>query len=183
MATQVDIKQTPHTQAQLAGMLVSALTAAAGSAPKRTLAELMLSQILMETANGTKIRNENVGNITAIEDQDYYVLSEANPLHFRSFDSLADGMAAFVHEIRRRSSMIQAGNAGDARAYVQAIRDTNYTPDIDVDSTTSTLQTYISGFRKSKLFDNLPSGSGLGKVFGVAALVVVGIVLKRRLFG
>lgn len=176
---QVDVQQTPHSRAELGAALVSAL----GGKPKRSLAELMLAQILMETADGTKIRNENVGNVTAQSGQDYYVLGPGNLLHFVAFDDLDAGMAAFVHEIKRRKTMVDAGNAGNARAYVQAINDTNYTPGIDVDAITGTLQHYISQFRTDKLFDNLPSGSGFGKVLGVVAAVGVGLFLKRRFFG
>lgn len=183
MANQINVTQTPHTNAELAAALVPALIDALGGRPRRTLAELMLAQILMETADGTVLRNENVGNVVAIQDQDFYVLSAANPNHFRAFKSLDDGMAAFVHEIVRRKSMVQAGNAGDAHAYVQAISDTNYTPGIDVPATTVTLQRYVARFRTTKLFDNLPMGSIWGKAFALGLAITAGVMLKRRFFG
>lgn len=183
MANQVEVKQTPHTNAELAAALVPALISALGGTPKRSLAELALAQVLMETADGTKIRNENVGNVVALEGQDYYVLGPANPIHFRAFGSLDEGIAAFVHEVVRRKSMVQAGNAGDARAYVQAIHDTDYTPGIDVPSVTVTLQNYVARFRTTKLFDNLPMGSLWGKALGLAFAVGLGVFLKRRFFG
>ena len=64
----------------------------------RDVALSMLTHWSIETAQGSAEWNWNVGNITAVGDQTYYLAKDISgeTLAFRAFDSLTDGVNGYV---------------------------------------------------------------------------------------
>jgi len=137
---QVPTIRTKHTGSEIAESLIVAFERKYGAKPSKNLAAYLWGLIMLETASGNALYNENAGNVTVVNDtQDFFLLKnksgEFNKEHYRSFDRLDLGLENFLHEtVTRRPSLIRAAEAGDAYAFATAIRDTRYTPDLNVDT-------------------------------------------------
>lgn len=68
----------------------------------KQIALSMLTHWSIETGNGANEYNNNVGNITAVGAQSFYVLRDISgvDLPFRNFDTLADGVRAYVELLK-----------------------------------------------------------------------------------
>ena len=147
--------RTPATAAELRGALLA-------SAPELSTHQqaLLLAHIAIENAKGKSIIQHNVGNfyvpkarqaalpfwrpswfappgpgasarIRRLHDA---MLSGKEPSAFRAFDSLDAGMANYMRGLRGKfSPMLAASTAAD---FVQAWKDTGYTPALNVEKTT-----------------------------------------------
>jgi hypothetical protein len=137
---QVPTIRTPHTGSEIAESLIVAFERKYGAKPSRNLAAYLWGLIMLETAGGSALWNENPGNVTiANPDQDYFLLKNKqgtfNKERYRNFERLDLGLENFLYEtVTRRPSLIAAAEAGDAYAFATAIRVTRYTPSLDVES-------------------------------------------------
>ena len=172
---QVDAVKTPVDLAGQAVALVPLLTLSVGPETSQGLCELCLAQLALENANGSALFNWNPGNVTTTTANDFYILSKLHTdsqghavtpgdptevvMRFRAYPSIVDGMRGYVSEVVKRKSMVTAGQAGDTRAFARAIRDTGYTPGIDVDAVAKSLFTKVQEIRSKRLLDffSLPS--------------------------
>jgi hypothetical protein len=84
----------------------------------------MLTHWSIETGAGASEWNFNVGNIVATQDQPYYVAKDisGNVMAFRAFDSMTDGVAAYVALLRnpryRDAAAMLANNPDDPAWYI-----------------------------------------------------------------
>lgn len=137
---QVPTISTKHTGSEIAESLLVSFERKYGAKPSKNLAAYLWGLIMLETASGNALWNENPGNVTVTsDDMPYFLLKNKsgayNKEHYRSFDRLDLGLENFLHEtVTRRPTLIAAAEAGDAYAFATAIRDTRYTPGLDVDS-------------------------------------------------
>ena len=180
--SQVPMTRTNYTPVQMAAYLVPEVTRQMKKIPVRTLAELMLAQLCLETTSGYNLWNNNYGNVDISDASQDYWMAQGQANHIRSFRDPMSGMAEYVRQVViRRPSMVRAGQAGDALAFATAIRDTAYTPGIDVAKVAATLTQFVQQFRTQKLFDNLPTkvqGWFLPVVGGLLTLLFLAV--RRR---
>lgn len=93
-------------------------------AKARQIALSMLTHWSIETAAGAYEWNFNVGNITATDAQPYYIAKDisGNVLAFRAFDSMTDGVNAYVQLLRnpryRDAAFQLANNPEDSAWYI-----------------------------------------------------------------
>lgn len=152
--SQVEMKRTPYSIAQLASALRSALETKLGDGLTRNLAEMLLATIMLETANGLAIYHNNVGNVTT-SGATYWVAPK-NPNHFAVYDTIESGISGYLYEILRRPTLVAAAKSGDPFSYAVQYRDTKYCPDCDPSRTTKTFQQLRDQVRKQALFADLP---------------------------
>jgi len=171
--------RTPISVTQAAQELVAALVAL-GEKPSRQEAELLLSQIWLETSRGNSCDNHNPGNISATpkwtgsffrpawftvdatSSHNLQVLHEAMlkgraPNAFRSYQTFQAGFEDYVRMLFVAfPSIIRAARRDDALALSQAIRSSGYNPDNPVIPTSLSLQSLQREFRARGVFAALP---------------------------
>lgn len=118
--------------------------------------DLLAALIAVETSQGKRCFNWNVGNLSAggfrTSGQEYFVsqsywrpewfndashrlhdamLAGKVPSAFQAFGSLEDGMQAFERLLAQKGyePLIRAANVGDVAAFVQALHETGYSKD------------------------------------------------------
>lgn len=152
---QVSAVSTPVSVSGQGVALVPALQQALGREPSIGLAELCLAQLALENDNGKALFNYNPGNLTELPSGTFYVLSQLHTdsqghavpagdptevvMRFKNFPDIIAGIVGYVHWVTSRGAFVKAGDAGDARAFAQAIRDSGYTPGINVDAVAKSL--------------------------------------------
>lgn len=168
---------TPHGAPALGAALLTAYTREFGRGPDRTTAELLLAQILIETARGAAIKNNSPGNISANSkwggdawrppwfDEPTESTSERNrklhaemkagraPSAFRAFATLDLGMADYVRTLSRQFPTILAARTPEELA--QAIFDSGYTRDHKPAEVAPTLAALVGNIREIGIFDDL----------------------------
>ena len=153
----VESTPTRYTSSVLAEELVGAFVSKFGVQPSQNLASLLWALICVETGNGQFLTQNNVGFVTVSDDSQNYFLRGKNPLHFRAYGTLAEGLENFLHEIvTRRPSMVRAAESGDARAFAQAYRDTRYNPAADVEEAEKNFRSVADRGLSSGFFITLP---------------------------
>lgn len=172
---------TPATPVQLASHLVHQHRAIIGKTPTRQRAELLLAQLLTETANGASQQNWNPGNISThpSSGHDYWrppwypddhdpkydqlhaeMVAKRAPEAFRAYADQAAGMAAYVGLLKARyPDLLSAASSGDAGRFARTIQSSSYCPDCEPSGTAKTLATYVRRSRREKWFEDLRSGS------------------------
>lgn len=146
--------RTSQTAVAVAHALAAAFPAVLGRELQRHEGELLLAQIWQESGVGVSINNYNPGNMSAGEkyqgkawrppwfEEPTETTSERNrflhtemlagraPRAFRAYDSLAEGVADHLRQLRSVFPAILAAAAtGDAGAYAHAIYDSRYCRD------------------------------------------------------
>jgi len=124
---QVDAVHTPSSPSEVAGALVDAYRTIIGTDPPSSDSYIIpTAQAAVETAAfGQGLWNYNLGNITAANDSVDWMLLPGNSLHFRSYESLADGAADLIRWLKRHG-VIQYADAGDISGYVNALQNACY---------------------------------------------------------
>lgn len=167
--SQVPTIRTKHTGSEIAESLLFAFERKYGAKPSKNLAAYLWGLVMLETASGNALYNENPGNVTVSnESQDYFLLrnksGEFNKEHYRNFDRLDLGLENFLYEtVTRRPSLIAAAEAGDAYAFATAIRDTRYTPSLDVDSHYGSYKKLAEQSLAAGYFAAMPDSTAISK--------------------
>ena len=171
---EVPAVSTPIAPPEQGRLLVDAWAAKLGVPPTRSLAELCLAQLLLENASGVSLYNNNLGNLTGGEP--YYLNPKVRALlHFASYDTPEAGAAAYVSLINRAGKLRLAGESGNALEFAQAIRDSNYTPGIDVDKVAASLSGVVGTIRaKSYLPDLAGHPAGLPERYPLRRFALAG---------
>ena len=174
---------TPHAQDELAAALAAELAPLGAT---RTTGALLLALVNQETGSGTKLWNENLGNITTADDAlDWWSPKSgaAKGLHFRSYVSFDDGARDFVRFVKSRPKLFASAGTGDASQFAQQIRDSKYNPDLDVSGAAPTL--FSLATQALPRFSTLPAGPALTLSVGgdngwggLALVALVWFVLK-----
>lgn len=178
---------TPHTQDELAAALAAELAPLGVTA---TTGALLLALVNQETGSGTKLWNENVGNITTADDSVEWWRTKsgaAKGLKFRAYVTFDDGVRDFVRFIAARPRLFGASGTGDVSQFAQQIRDSKYNPDLDVAGAAPTLFTLAK--QALPRFASLPAGpfltlsgssGGGGSWGGIVVLVVIALMMKGK---
>jgi hypothetical protein len=101
----------------VAGQVIGALMAAGVS---REAANIIASQSADETASWKAMYNWNLGNITAVGNEDYVIESSSNSGHFRAYGSILDGAQAMVDWVTSHGAL-SAAEDNDVASYVQVL--------------------------------------------------------------
>lgn len=150
---------TPHTQDELAAALAAELAPLGAT---RTTGALLLALVNQETGSGSKLWNENLGNITTADDSVEWWSTKSGPakgLRFRSYVTFDDGARDFVRFVSSRPKLWASSGTGDASQFAQQIRDSKYNPDLDVAGAAPTLFGFAK--RALPLFATLSNGPTL----------------------
>lgn len=139
----------------------------------------MLAQINIETANGEACNNNNPGNLTIEEttSRDFFrplwyreedattprlkqlhdlMLEGKAPRAFRAYDTLDQGTADYVAELKKRyPSILRAAESGDAATFASAIKSSGYAPDAPA-GTDNTLRQMLQSYTKAGVYSGLP---------------------------
>lgn len=88
------------------------------------------------------------------------MLDGKEPSAFQAYGSLKEGIDRFVALVTNSmyAGLVAASATGDAGKFAQAIRDSRYTPRLDVAAATKTLASLYAEFQKSGVLDALPEG-------------------------
>lgn len=177
---------TPATPEELR----ASVDAAAFDLPVETR-DRMLAQLLIESGRGASLVQHNAGNLIATDEAaqlfwrpSWFTLSETSserdrrlhaemlkglqPRAFRAYSNREQGVQAYVGLLRRRHPTLL--DAATPEAYVQAWRDSGYTPDLDVDATTRTFRALLEEFGRVA-----QSPAGPPALLAVSALVGVAV--------
>jgi hypothetical protein len=161
--------RTKHTGSELAESLIVAFERKYAAKPSKNLAAYLWGLLMLETASGNALYNENPGNVTVSSDsQPYFLLrnksGEFNKEHYRSYDRLDLGLENFLYEtVTRRPSLIAAAEAGDAYAFATAIRNTRYTPGLDVDGHFNSYKKLAEQSLAAGYFAGMPDSTKISK--------------------
>lgn len=150
----VDMQNTPHAPGELASLLDSALQAYGAN---QAGAALLLATILVETGNGQKIWNNNVGNISTANDSDDWwqtTKGAASALKFKAYPTIDDGMADFVRYSVRHSKFYEAAQTGDVRKFLERYK-VDYNPELVIDDYVKMFSDIAKRYESS--FANLPA--------------------------
>ena len=85
---------------------------------------MLLGQSAVETAHWRSMWGWNFGNITAVGSQDYQILPH-NVLHFRAYDTIAEGATDYVTFLRKRG-LVDRAAANDLPGYVALLESECY---------------------------------------------------------
>lgn len=193
MAREVSREGSSLSPQQAAAALVPGYRAELGHSPPRELAELMLAQHWVETAQGRTMHGNNWGNLSAgsswqgdfwrptwwevgpessERDQRLHALMREGkvPSKFRAYPTIEAGVRDYVRLLQkpRFVPMMATGKRGDVDAFARAIQQTGYCPDCEPVSTAKTLRALRAKVRKLGLFKDLPSSARSSAGAGVA---------------
>lgn len=151
--SEVAREKTPYTREQLAETLRDEIDAKFPGAVNQDMLAMLAAQIWIETANGSKLFNNNPGNLirsnpSAASPGQWYRptwwTDTSSKLHakahakpptapqaFRAYMTLNDGMADYLDLLNnpRFEELIIAARAGNPVRYGEAIKASGYAPD------------------------------------------------------
>lgn len=184
MGQAVPMQTTPVLPADAVSALNVGLTARIGSPPKKNVVRLLLAQIWMESRGGA-LKNNNVGNLSAggfvngVErlswSGDYWrppwfsnpssptyalMMAGQEPSAFRSYPDIHSGMNGYLDLLSRADmqQILVSAATGDTTAFAQAIKNSHYTPALNVPATARTFDGLLASFDAQGLFDGLSTG-------------------------
>ena len=187
MGKAVAITSQQVTTKDVVAVLAPGFTKRLGAPPSREIVGLFLALIWNETGRG-KLRCWSPGNLAAAGfaggkevffwDGDFWrppwfadpksaihalMLEGKEPSAFQAYASLADGIDHFLRLVTSPmyAPLVTAAKSGEPGEFARAIRDTKYTPRLDVAAATKTLASLYSEFTKSGVLDALPSGENV----------------------
>ena len=195
MGQAVPMQTTPVLPGDAVNALNVGLTARIGSPPKKDVVRLLLAQIWMESTGG-RLKNNNVGNLSAggyINGVDHiswsgdywrppwytnpasptYALMMAGqePSAFRAYADIQSGMNGYLDLLSRpdMQQILIAAASGDTTAFAQAIKDSHYTPALNVAATARTFDGLLASFDAQGIFDGLSDGTPVAAVGAAGA--------------
>jgi len=145
----------------------------------RNMAELLMTQIWLETGRGKSVQNNSPGNITSAGKKGdfwrptwYVVTDESSPRDlrlnklmlegkapraFRSYQTPESGFEDYIRFLSspRYKPLLAAAASGDVASFARAVRDTGYCPDCDPSKTESTFRALRDEFRRDGLFTDM----------------------------
>lgn len=177
---QVAMQRTAYSANQLAPMLQAAM---AQYGLNQAGASLLLATILIETANGQAIWNNNVGNITTASDAlDWWQPQSgaASALKFRAYATIDEGMADFARYAHSHTKFYAAAQSGNVQTFLERYK-ADYNPELVVAD-------YIKQFKSTAqqyapLFASLPKSALVAGAVGLEWLLWAGLAflfIKRK---
>lgn len=174
------MQRTSYSADQLAPMLTAAM---AQYGLNQAGASLLLSTILIETANGSAIWNNNVGNITTANDSDNWwqpSSGAASALKFKAYPSIDQGMADFAHYTHSHTKFFAAAQSGNVQSFLERYK-ADYNPEL-------VIADYLDKFKSmakqyAPLFASLPKAALIAGAMGIEWLfwaAVAFFILKKR---
>jgi hypothetical protein len=189
-------RNTPLSPSAIVDAVRDAWIGLAGSAPSSDVLRALSALVLIETARGKSVQNNNLGNLSAgssyggnvwrppwfdfdggtnITDRNLHLheemLAGRAPSAFRAYSSPAEGARDFVRLLRGTSyqNVVSAAESGSADAFRRALAE-RYSKDYANQAATASFE---------QLFDEVSpfvgsSGSGVGGI--VAGVLVAGVV-------
>jgi len=175
--------RTSQTAVNMAHALAVAFASVLGRTLQRHEGELLLAQIWQETGAGVSINNNNPGNMTANDKWPgkawrppwfeaptdastprnkmlhAEMLAGRAPRAFRAYDSLAEGAADHMRQLRHTfPAILAAASSGDAMQYAQAIYDSRYCRDeaCKAENNGPNIRRWQSQFQEKGTFSFLP---------------------------
>ena len=190
---------TPLSRTQAAQGIVGAYQAITGGLPSRNLAELLLAQVWLETAQGGSVILHNWGNITGNYQGNFWrppwydlgpnpsvrnkylhdeMLAGRAPRSFRAYPNHEAGARDYVSLlVRKMPSIIEAGNTGDVAAFAVAVQKSGYCPDCVPTKTEPTFRSFRDQFRRDAVFAHLPRAGGSSNLAPVVFLGLGAVAL------
>lgn len=184
MGRAVAISRQQVTTKDVVALLVPGLAKRLGVEPTEELVGLLLALVWNESGRG-KLTCWSPGNLAAAgfsKDKEVFfwqgdfwrppwwndpksqihalMLEGKEPSAFQAYASLTEGIDHFLALVTSPNfkALIAAAASGDPGKFAQAIRDSKYTPRLDVAATTKTLASLYLEFQKSGVLAALPKG-------------------------
>lgn len=164
MAKEVPRSTTPVDEAAMRSIIEQVYPLVFGREPTPGEVAMYMAHLHLETGGYDRIIQHNPGNISAggiyagkekfnsrrnywrppwFADDDHtlhqYMLDGKAPSAFRAYSNLGAGVQDYFAVLKKRPAMVEAARAGDAGDFATAVRESGYTPDLNVGPVTDSL--------------------------------------------